>query len=250
MIYKQLLFLVTLCFIGDAAAGSYSQNLSQQPRYKSRPHQHYVRYKQKYRPMSSYKTKFLPERLYVGASLGHTMPIGFELNPGAIKDSRGTATYGLLFGTDIFQWLRVGIDLTHQFKHTIKDTQDKSNLSAQIKQTTVMLNSYFMIPHDIMKPYLLIGVGLSWNGLYNYHVNGKQSSFPGSSQKSLARQIGAGITFPYKNFALDGEIKYANKGKVSTKHGVGSLSGEQPRKGTLEDMVFTISARYYFNEMQ
>jgi hypothetical protein len=274
MLHRWGFFLFLGCiaiFTGEAMAGayygnsysyqeykpkrSYRKSYSPKPRYYNYSSQQYSpnraykkRNRRQYRPISSYKRNFLPERVYIGASLGHTIPLGFEMNPGSIRDSRGTATYGILSGINISDWFRLGIDLTHHHQYTVKDKEDKTNLEAQIEQTTIMLNSYLTLPQYMIKPYILVGLGLSYNRLSDYSVDGQKSNYPNGTNTDFAYQIGAGITFPYKKLALDGEIKYANKGKVQTKSGVGSIAGSPPRKAKLEDIVFTISARYYFND--
>lgn len=259
-----LLFFIAI-FTGDAIAGAYYEEsyqeyrprrsyrkvYSPQPRYTNYSKRNYQnrsykkRSRRTYRPISSYKTNFLPERIYVGAALGHTSPLGFETSDGSLNSSPGGPVYSILTGADVFNWLRTGIEITHLQKHKVKGSTAGS-IEAQIDTTTLMINNYLTLPKYTIKPYALIGIGMSWNSISDYHAVGSEKVFSDDTKSSFAYQAGGGISFPYKNFAFDGEVKYVNKGKVQTK----APDNATPQSAKLKDLVFSMSLRYYFNNLQ
>ncbi len=270
MLHKGVLFLLLGCiaiFASDAIAGAYYEDSYQEYRprrsyrksYSPQPrHSNYSRYSRQgyspnktykkrrarqYRPLSSYKTNFLPERMYIGTSLGHTIPLGFESSDRSLNNSPGGVVYGLLAGVDIYDWLRAGIDITHLRKHRVKG--NNSSIEAEVQSTSIMLNKYYTLPHYIIKPYVLMGLGISWNAISNYRATGLDQVYPNDTKASFAYQTGAGLSFPYKNFVLDGEAKYVNKGKAQTK---ANAYDEQHISVLLKDFTFSISLRYYFND--
>jgi opacity protein-like surface antigen len=223
------------------------QHCSSNRYYKNKEHSEYRYNKKIYRPRSSYNNNFLPQNLYVGAAIGHTMPIGFEMNPGSLKHSRGSPVYTMLSGTDLYDWLRVGTEASYN-QCTLKETlvEEKSTVKGTFSHSTIMLNSYLTMPRTRVKPYLLLGIGLSRNTISGYKLINKSVSFPNNTTNNFAYQVGGGISFPYRNFAFDGEIKYANKGTAKTKAGINGASGEPARQAKITDFTFLMSVRYYF----
>jgi opacity protein-like surface antigen len=168
------------------------------------------------------------------------------MNPGSIKHSRGSPTYNLLLGTDIYDWLRIGTELSHN-QCALKESLDSGNtIKAKLSHNTIMLNSYLSLPQSSVKPYLLLGVGLARNTLSDYRLVGQNSPFPNNTTNNFAYQIGGGISFPYQNFVFDGEIKYIDKGKAKTKLGINGAANEPARQAKIKDLIFLMSLRYYF----
>ena len=260
-----LLFFIAI-FTGDAIAGayyeesyqeyrprrSYRKSYSSQPRYINYSKRNYQnrsykkRSRRTYRPISSYKTNFLPERIYIGTSLGHTVPLGFESNDESLSKSPGAPVFSLLTGADIYDWLRLGIEASYLKKYRVKGSSG-SSINAQIQSTSFMINSYLTLPQYAIKPYVLLGIGISRNSLLNYQKTGLSQTFPDKTTNAVSYQTGGGISFPYKNVVFDGEAKYVNKGKAETKSSTVSSSSAKSVK--LEDFVLSVSVRYYFNDL-
>ena len=212
--------------------------------------QNRVKPKRKYRPRYTYSKDFLPKRLYVGTVTGYFAPLGFEMSPGEIKHDSGGAVYGIQAGAEFNEWLKVGLEITHLAQHQLKETSDAGTVTAKTSQNTVMVNSYLSMPHMSVTPYFLVGVGLSWNNLSHY-INNNTSIYGNNTTTNFAYQIGGGLSLPYRNLDIYGEIKYANRGKIKTKSGNKPDNGVlPPRKAQIEGLIFAMGVRYNFNYLQ
>jgi hypothetical protein len=169
---------------------------------------------------------------YIGAMLGYADLTGFKNNQ-KLSNASGTANYGVTTGCNINEWLRTGVELSHRHKKNI--TGDSGKLS--FSTTTAFLNGYFKAPNTI--PYLVAGVGTSYNYFGNYKSPTSQTPLSKHHNKyNFAYQGGFGLSSEYKQFAFDGDIKYVNKGKATT-------ATEPKVKANIRDIIFSITLRYY-----
>lgn len=219
----------------DAYPGTYQQR--QQSHYQQQPHHHTPKYD-----------------FYAGikGGWGSTRNLKVERNNNTygILELRDSPVYGAMIGYNTSDYFRADLEIYRRKPYDLKffnlENLGNGNHATSISSTNVMLNGYLSLPlKGNIVPFISAGVGPSWN-----KVNTIKGSlvFDGRTVTTFAYQIGAGATFSYDRFNVDGEVKYANKGRIETKLGktVGGVTQESTFKGKLYEIMFLASVRYNF----
>lgn len=250
-----MFMMIASLFSFDASARTKTIHAKHGKPYKKydRPHktkQLYHKQRKLHKMRRPYRSRH-KETFYVGAILGYAEPTSFKVTESKFTSDEGSPTYGMSCGFNINDYFRVGAEITHRHKRNL---EKRTNLASSnvlidktsLKSTSVMLNTYVMLPHQYIKPYFVIGAGVSYNSFGNITTQtnaGTSKPYKSASKGNFAYQVGAGVSFDRRQWSYDGEVKYIDRGTAET---TSSRSGDKI-KAHLNDIMFSMGIKYNFD---
>ena len=149
------------------------------------------------------------------------------------KDYKESAVFALGGGYHLNQYLKSDLTLGLRAWGKVKTEGHKADILA----VPALMNMYITMPYKRIEPYIMGGLGASWNRADSTHFT------KGDDKISFAWTAGAGIGYRLSHcWDLDLGYRYVDLGEARSKLKDGS--GRIKRDVTSHDVL--LSARYYF----
>jgi opacity protein-like surface antigen len=196
---------------------------------------------------------------YIGASAGIAFPTNIGGNS-ELKNTSGRTASNL--GTSIGRKMidRFGVEVEYSYRNKSDISNAGTNSVSNnwgVSANTIMLNlTADLLKHEMIRPYIKGGFGLSINKANNYiNINNQATNtWSSKSTRSFAWQVALGLNFTtFKNIDTNFEYAFVNRGKFKTANcptyitsQINESTNDSARIGYLTEQVISIGFKIKF----
>jgi opacity protein-like surface antigen len=215
--------------------------------------------------MSFLNTSTATDYNYVGARGGAVIPGKTEGNSDLQGTSGSTTSlYGLSLGRKFMDIFAAEVEYTYRNSSSLNNTSlvngavaTNSKNTWGVKSQTLMLNlAADLITHDLIRPYVKLGMGFSKNKAEDYvqSTNANVTTWAGKNNTSFAWQAAFGLNFTTSKM-IDTNFEYAfvNRGQfrtydrsINVRSNSTTETENTAKKGNLKEQVITVGFKVKF----